>query len=132
MSYDGIWTVQMADRSGWRNIGILAMEGGRAIAGNDNYYARGSYAVSEGLVHMTLAVWFYGTSGTLASASGQAFTIEFQGNATPQLISGTLSRPDKAKFRIRTRLTRRVDLPASPPGPRPGAGDWESPAAAVA
>ena len=132
MSYDGIWTAQITGPRGWRNIGILVMDGGRAIAGNDNFYARGSYAVMDDLVHMTLAVWFYGTSGTLAGASGQAFTIEFQGNATPQLISGNLSRPDKANFRMRTRLTRRVDLPAFPSRPQPDTGDWASRSTAVA
>ena len=111
MSYDGIWTVQIAGPLGWRNVGILVMDGGRAVAGNDNFYARGSYSVSDTLIRMTLAVWFYGTSPTIAGTGGQAFTIEFQGNLTPHFVSGTLSRPDKTNFTMRTRLTRRADLP---------------------
>ena len=114
MSYEGIWTVQIAGPLGWRNVGILVMDGGRAIAGNDSFYARGSYAVAGELIQMTLAVWFYGTSPTMAgTGGGQAFTIEFQGNLTPQFVSGTLSRPDQANFNMRTRLTRRADLPIS-------------------
>lgn len=126
MNYDGIWTAQIAGARGWRNIGILVLDSGRAIAGNDNFYARGSYTLSDDLMYITLAVWFYGTSATVAGTSGQAFTIEFQGNPTPQSISGALSRPDKGNFQMRTRLTRRVDLPASLSPPQPDSAGWES------
>jgi hypothetical protein len=54
MSIEGIWTLEFYGAFGWESAGVLILEKGRALGGGNNHYSRGTYALENDTVLITV------------------------------------------------------------------------------
>ena len=113
MTVEGIWSGEVYGPFGWENRGIYVFENGRIIGGDNRQYSTGSYGVSGERVTAEVKVLYYGPPRTSFGEKSEAFSLTLDGKMQDETIDGRVSRPDKSKFELRYRLTKRMALPAS-------------------
>ena len=110
MSLDGIWTLEFYGAFGWESAGVLMLEQGRALGGGNNHYARGTYALENDTVLITVEVDYFGTPRTMFGERETIFTVAFHGTRHEARITGSVSRPDKSILPLQFRLSKKADL----------------------
>ena len=110
MPVEGIWTTELYGEFGWEGIGIMILDGGRALGGSSNHYAKGSYVTSDDAVKVNLRVQVFGTPPALFGERQEAFDIVLEGKQAKNRISGTFSRRGKRGVSLTFRATKRADL----------------------
>lgn len=113
MPVEGIWTGEMYGPYGWENSGVYVLRDGRILGGNDRHYSSGSYSLSGDTYKAEIAVHYYGPPRAVFGEKLEQFNIEVTGKLGDGVIEAHVVRPDKPKFRMDYRMTKRMDLPAS-------------------
>ena len=113
MSIDGIWTGEVYGPFGWDNGGIFVLENGRIVGGDNRQYSLGTYSLSGNDVKAELLVHYYGPPRTVFGEAKEEFRTEIAGTWSANEINGTIRRPDKPKFDLQIRMTKRLELPAA-------------------
>lgn len=111
MSSEGIWTTEVYGAFGWENRGVFTLENGRVIGGDNRQYTMGTYKLSGDDIEAELTVYYYGPPRTAFGEASEQFTTKLVGKFEDGVIDGKINRPDKPKYDIRMRLTKRMDLP---------------------
>jgi hypothetical protein len=111
MSIEGVWTGEVYGPFGWDNRGVFVFENGRIIGGDNRQYSSGTYRVTGDQVHARIVVHYYGPPRAIFGETNERFTTVIDGKLSDQVIEGVIRRPDKPKFDLQVRLTKRMDLP---------------------
>lgn len=110
MPVEGIWTTELYGPFGWEGVGIMILDGGRALGGGSKHYAKGNYVVSDDTVRVNLRVEVFGPPPALFGEREDAFDIVLEGKQVNNLINGKFSRPGKRSTSLTFRATKRADL----------------------
>ena len=113
MSMDGVWTGELYGPFGWENRGVFVLENGRIIGGDNRQYTMGVFKLSGSDFEAELKVHYYGPPRTVFGASDEQFTTVLSGELKGDVVSGTISRPDKSGYELQIRLTKRMELPTA-------------------
>ena len=113
MSIEGIWTSEVYGMFGWENRGIVLLENGRLVGGDNRHYSTGTYSVSGDRITADLAVHYYGPPRTVFGDQAEEFTLKLEGKLEDNLIVAKVHRPDKVQFELEYRITKRMGLPAA-------------------
>ena len=112
MSYDGVWVYEILGPGGWQPAGTLVLNSERAVGAHSDCYFRGTYAVRDDAITISLTVWFYWVPPPLFECTGHELRLKIQATRTRHLATGILHRPDKPGLSLQVRLTRRAALPS--------------------
>ena len=111
MSIEGVWTTEALGAFGWENRGIIVLEKGRAIGGDNRMFCSGTYNASGNVFEADLLVHYFGPPRTVFGEAKEEITLKLSGTLDNDVINGLLRRPDRPGYDLRYRLTRRIDLP---------------------
>ena len=114
MSYDGIWSIQIASDLGWQTLGVLVLENGRALGGGDRAYSRGTYEATGAKIRMSLHVNYYRSPRTLFGVKDKAIELSVVGERLHDNVTGEAERPDMPGLSLPIRLTWRAPLVDAP------------------
>ena len=114
LSYDGIWSVQVASDFGWQTLGILVLDNGRALGGSDRGYSRGTYEVDRAKLRMSLHVDFYRPPRTLFGVAENHIELHVEGERLQDTVTGQAERRDVPGLSLPIRLTWRARLVDAP------------------
>lgn len=111
MSFEGVWTAEVFGPHGWDSHGVLLLQGGRLAGGDNQQCTSGTYEVHGEGIEAELMVDHYDQPRTIFGDNARRYTTRLAGRLTGSVISGIVVRPDRPKFELQIRLTRRMDLP---------------------
>ena len=111
MSVDGVWTAEAYGAFGWENRGIFLLENGRTLGGDNRMFCSGHYRMSGDEFQADWIVHYFGPPRTVFGEAKEEIALEVRGRVEDNVIEAILRRPERPKFELRYRLTRRMDLP---------------------
>ncbi len=111
MSIEGIWTGEVYGPFGWENRGVFLFERGRMLGGDNRQYSVGTYHVADNTMSAEIRTHYYGPPRASFGETKEQFTTRIDGSLDGDVISGTISRPDRPEFEVEIRLTKRMELP---------------------
>lgn len=112
MSVDGVWTAEGYGAFGWENRGIFVLENGRTIGGDNRMFCSGTYRASGDKFEARWRVHYFGPPRTVFGEAKEEIDLEVSGKVEDGVIEASLRRPDRPRFELQYRLTRRMDFPA--------------------
>lgn len=110
MSFEGLWTAEVYGPFGWDKHGVLLLEDGRMVGGDNQQYTMGSYKVCGEGIEADLKVDHYGTPRTIFGEAAQRYMTKMAGRLKDGVIVGTIARHDRPKYDLQIRLTKQMDL----------------------
>ena len=115
MSVEGIWTGEIYGPYGWENCGVYILEHGRMLGGNDRHYSAGRYSLTGKHIEADILNYYYCQPRTIFGENQEQFEFLLTGEVGKGVIEGKIRRPDRPRFDVKCRFTRRRDLPGSEP-----------------
>ena len=111
MSLEGIWTAEVYGPFGWDNHGVLLLQDGRMVGGDNHQYTTGTYKVCSEGFEAELKVDHYGRPRTIFGETAEQYTTKMAGKLKDGVIDGMVVRHDRPEFDLQIRLTKRMGLP---------------------
>ena len=112
MTVDGVWTGEAYGSFGWENRGIFFLQDGKTTGGDNRMFCSGTYRVKGKKFSASWKVKYFGPPRTVFGEAKEEITLKVKGKIDGDVIKAELSRPDKPKYSLHYRLTKRLDLPS--------------------
>ncbi len=109
-NYEGIWSLQIGSDFGWRTSGILILENGRALGGNDRAYAYGAYEESEGKLRISVHLHYYRSPRFLFGVKEKDLDLLLVGKRLQDTVEGQAERRNMPGMTLPVRLTWRAPV----------------------
>ncbi len=113
MSVEGIWTGEIYGPYGWENSGVYVLEHGLMIGGNDRHYSAGRYSLTGKHFEADIFNYYYCRPRTIFGETKDQFEIHLSGEVGQGVIEGKICRPERPRFGVTCRFTKRTELPRS-------------------
>ena len=113
MSVEGIWTGEIYGPYGWENSGVYVLEHGLMIGGNDRHYSAGRYRLTGERFEADIFNYYYCKPRTIFGETLDQFEIRLSGEVGQGVIEGKICRPERPRFCVTCRFTKRTELPRS-------------------
>jgi len=111
MRVEGLWTSEIYGPQGWENIGVIVLEGGRAMGGSRNHFSVGGYELSEDDISLSIKLEYHGPPRTLFGSSDRHLAMCIDGHHREGIIEGSVYRENAPRQTLSFRLTKRADIP---------------------
>ena len=110
MSVDGVWTTQYLGQTGWENIGVVVIDGGRVLGGGRHHYVIGGCTVSGNSLTIELHTEVHGATQTFFGMNDKSFDLIAEVELDGDSFYGTMRRTGVDQYSMEFRANRRTGL----------------------
>jgi hypothetical protein len=110
MNIDGLWTLEFFAMGNWQEAGLIVIENGRILGGNNNHYMMGKYSLSGEVCIITMECKFMGTPVSMFRVKDNKAKVEIKGIPKDNIMEGTLHRLDIQGLDMPAKLIKRAEI----------------------
>jgi uncharacterized ubiquitin-like protein YukD len=107
---DGLWTVEFISTVNRSGKGILVLNNGRLLGGDEGYYYSGTYHVADAKIQGTVDVVRFDPNTLSVFGDIDHFTLSFSGDINDYHLSAAATITDKPEFQIKVVANKKEDM----------------------
>lgn len=108
--FNGLWTIEFISTMNRFGAGVLVLNNGRLLGGDNGYYYLGNYDVKDNNIRGKVAVTRFNKNIISVFGDVDHFSLTFDGQIKPDLIEAVASFGNTPDFKIRIICKKKVDL----------------------
>lgn len=110
MSMDGLWTLEFFGMGDWQEAGLMVIENGRILGGNNNHYMKGKCSLSGEECTISMECRFVGTPISMFRVKDNKAKVEIKGTVKNNILEGTLHRLDIHGLDMPAKVIKRAEI----------------------
>ncbi len=107
---DGLWTVEFISTINRSGKGVLVLNNGRLLGGDEGYYYSGTYQVTGAKIQGKVNVIRFDPNNLSVFGDIDHFTLSFSGDISDYHLTAAATITDNPKFQIRVVAHKKEDM----------------------
>ena len=108
--FNGLWTIEFISTMNRFGAGVLVLNNGRLLGGDNGYYYLGNYAVKDNNIRGKVAITRFNKNIISVFGDVDQFSLTFAGQIKPDSVEAVASFDNTPDLKIRIICNKKVDL----------------------
>jgi len=108
--FNGLWTIEFISTMNRFGAGVLVLDNGRLLGGDNGYYYLGNYEVKDNNIQGKVAITRFNKNIISVFGDVDQFSLSFAGQIKPDSVEAVASFDNKPDLKIRIICKKKVDL----------------------
>src|SRR3990167_1716904 len=108
--FNGLWTIEFISTMNRFGAGVLVLNNGRLLGGDNGYYYLGNYDVNDDNIRGTVAIIRFNKNVVSVFGDIDQFSLTFAGQIKPDSVEAVASFDNTPDLQIRIICKKKVNL----------------------
>jgi len=108
--FNGLWIIEFISTMNRFGAGVLVLNNGRLLGGDNGYYYSGNYDVKDGSIRGTVAIIRFNKNVISVFGDVDQFSLTFVGQIKTDSVEAVASFDNMPDLKIRIICKKKVDL----------------------
>lgn len=108
--FNGLWTIEFISTMNRFGAGVLVLNNGRLLGGDNGYYYLGNYEVKDNNIQGKVAITRFNKNTISVFGDVDQFSLSFAGQIKQDSVEAVASFDNTSDLKIRIICKKKVDL----------------------